>query len=402
MYYFKHIIPRKEHLLMTIIRNARIVTGSGITEGSIAWENGIITSVPECTDSAEIIDAGGAYLSAGFIDLHTHGGGGHDFMDGTVEAFLGAAELHAHHGTTTLLPTAVSGTYDETCAMINILELAQKANRYGADMPGLHLEGPYFAPSQAGAQDPRYLKTPKPEEYLPILESGGRILRWSAACELDGAFAFADACREHGVLCAAGHSDADLDTVEEAIGHGFTHLTHFYSGMSTVHRVNAYRVCGMVEAGYLRNDLTVEIIADGCHLPKGLLQMIYRFIGPDRTCLVTDSMRGAGLPDGTESILGSLKNGQKVFIEDGVAKMPDRKAFAGSVATADRLLRTMVNLAEVPLTDAVKMLTETPARIQGLCDRGTLEQGKRTDLVLFGSDLEVIRTVVGGRTVFAK
>ena len=170
--------------------------------------------------------------------------------------------------------------------------------------------------------------------------------------------------------------------------------------MSTVHRVNAYRVCGVVEAAYLCDDLTVEIIADGCHLPKALLQMIYRFIGPDRTCLVTDSMRGAGLPDGAESILGSLKNGQTVIIEDGVAKMPDRKAFAGSVATADRLLRTMGNIAEVPLTDAVKMLTETPARIQNLSDRGTLDAGKRADLVLFDEDLNVTKTVVGGRIVF--
>ena len=284
--------------------------------------------------------------------------------------------------------------------MFDVLDAAQAPNARGADMPGLHLEGPYFAPAQAGAQDPRFLKTPKPEEYLPILAQKGKVLRWSAACELDGADAFAEACREHGVLCAIGHSDADYDTVCASIGHGFTHVTHLYSGMSTVHRVNAYRVCGVVEAAYLCDDLTVEIIADGCHLPKALLQMIYRFIGPDRTCLVTDSMRGAGLPDGAESILGSLKNGQTVIIEDGVAKMPDRKAFAGSVATADRLLRTMVNIAEVPLTDAVKMLTETPARIQNLSDRGTLDAGKRADLVLFDEDLNVTKTVVGGRIVF--
>ena len=387
---------------MTIIKNARVIRGNTIADGTVAYENGILTEVPACTDGCEVIDAGGAYLSAGFIDLHTHGGGGHDFMDGTVEAFLGAAELHAKHGTTTLLPTATSGTYEETCAMFDLLTQVQAKNEYGADMPGIHLEGPYFSPAQAGAQDPRYLKTPKPEEYLPILDSTDKLLRWSAACELDGAMAFADACRAHGVLCAIGHSDADLATVEEAIGHGYTHLTHLYSGMSTVHRVNAYRVCGVVEAGYLLDDLTVEIIADGCHLPKGLLQMIYRFIGPDRTCLVTDSMRGAGLPDGAESILGSLTSGQTVIIEDGVAKMPDRKAFAGSVATTDRLLRTMVNIAEVPLCDAVKMLTETPAKIQKLTDRGTLDIGKRADLVLFDDSLQVIRTVVGGRTVFEK
>lgn len=388
---------------MTIIKNARIVRASDITVGSVAYDNGIITEVPTNASFNEIetIDANGAYLSAGFIDLHTHGGNGHDFMDGTVEAFLGAAELHAKHGTTTLLPTATSGSFEETCAIFDILDKAQRANVSGADMPGLHLEGPYFSPAQAGAQDPRFLKSPTPEEYLPILNSTDKILRWSAACELDGAFDFAESCRERGILCAVGHSDADLDTVEEAFKHGFTHLTHFYSGMSTVHRVNAYRVCGVVEAGYLLDDLTVEIIADGCHLPKGLLQMIYRFIGPDRICLVTDSMRGAGLSDGSESIIGSLTNGQTVIIEDGVAKMPDRKAFAGSVATADRLLRTMVNVAEVSLCDAVKMMTETPAKIQGLSDRGTLDVGKRADIVLFNDDLQIVRTVIGGKTVFA-
>lgn len=392
-----------ENKKLTVIQNARIIRNGKITENqALAFENGLIVDLPDNWENAEIIDARGQYLSAGFIDLHTHGGGGHDFLDGTVEAFLGAANLHAQYGTTTLLPTATSGTYEETCAMFDILKKAQAQNTKGADMPGFHLEGPYFSPAQAGAQDPRFLKTPKPEEYLSILDSTDKVLRWSAACELEGAFEFAEECRKHGVLCAVGHSDADYSTVCQAIDHGFTHLTHFYSGMSTIHRVNAYRVCGVVEAGYLRDDLTVEIIADGCHLPKELLQMIYRFIGPDRTCLVTDSMRGAGLPDGAESILGSLTNGQTVIIEDGVAKMPDRKAFAGSVATADRLLRTMVQIAEVPLCDAVKMLTQTPAKIQNLHDRGVLEPGKRADIVLFDDTLHVTRTIIGGKTVFEK
>lgn len=386
-----------------IIKNARIIRGGRIEENAaVAFENGRITAVPDERNAGDIIDAHGQYLSAGFIDLHTHGGGGHDFLDGTVEAFLGAAELHAKYGTTTLLPTATSGTYEETCAMFAVFEEAQKENHKGADMPGIHLEGPYFSPAQAGAQDPRYLRTPKPEEYLPILSASDKLLRWSAACELDGAFGFAEACREKGVLCAIGHSDAVYETVCAAIPHGFTHVTHLYSGMSTVHRIQAYRYAGVVEAAYLCDDLTVEIIADGVHLPKPLLQMVYRFIGPERTALVTDSMRGAGLPDGEESILGSKTNGQKVIIEDGVAKMPDRKAFAGSVATTDRLLRTMVQTAEVPLTDAVRMLTETPARIQKLYDRGTLDLGKRADIVLFDDTLHVSRTIVGGNTVYIK
>ena len=245
-------------MAVTIIENARVIRGGTVTDNAcVAFENGILTEVPADRTGAQILDAHGQYLSAGFIDLHTHGGGGHDFLDGTVEAFLGAAELHAAHGTTTLLPTATSGTYEETCAMFDVLDAAQAQNARGADMPGLHLEGPYFAPAQAGAQDPRFLKTPKPEEYQPILSQKGKVLRWSAACELDGADAFAEACREHGVLCAIGHSDADYDTVCASIGHGFTHVTHLYSGMSTVHRVNAYRDCGVMEAAYLCDDLTV-------------------------------------------------------------------------------------------------------------------------------------------------
>ncbi len=389
--------------MKTVIINARVIRDTAIeAHASVAFENGILTEAPANTEGWDIIDAEGHYVSAGFIDLHTHGGGGHDFLDGTVEAFLGAAKLHAAHGTTTLIPTATSGTYEETCAMFSVFEEAIRQNSCGADMPGIHLEGPYFSPAQAGAQDPRFLKTPKPEEYLPIMNATDKLLRWSAACELDGADVFAEACRERGILCAIGHCDATYEQVLCAKEHGFSHLTHLYSGMSTVHRINAYRYAGVVESGYLCDDLTVEIIADGSHLPKSLLQMVYKFIGPDRTALVTDSMRGAGAPDGTESILGSLTNGQTVYIEDGVAKMPDRKAFAGSVATADRLLRTMVNVAEVPLCDAVKMLTKTPAHIQGLSDRGTLTVGKRADIVIFDESFRVLRTVIGGSTVFQK
>ena len=387
---------------MTIIKNARIVTDHGYVNGCIAYENGIIVKAPaNAKDSDEIIDADGAYLSAGFIDLHTHGGNGHDFMDGTVEAFLGAAELHAKHGTTTLLPTATSGTYEETYAMFDILSKAQENNVRGADMPGIHLEGPYFSPSQAGAQDPNFIKAPDPNEYLPILNSTNKLLRWSAACETEGAFEFAEACRTNGVLCAIGHSDADFCVVEEAVKHGFSHLTHFYSGMSSVHRVNAYRVCGVVEAGYLLDDLTVEIIADGCHLPASLLKLICKVKGTDNVCLITDSIRAAGMPEGP-SIIGSAEDGMEIFIEDGVAKLPDRSAFAGSVATADRLVRNIVQLAELPLTDAVKMAAKTPARIFGLEGVGELKEGYDADIVIFNENIDVYKTIVKGNCVYTR
>lgn len=384
---------------MTIIRGGRIIRNGVIEEGEIAFENGVIVPVPADQSGAEIIDAKGQYVSAGFVDIHAHGGGGADFLDNTVEAFLIASRLHAQHGTTTLLPTATSGTPEETMGIMGVIDQASAECVDGADMPGIHFEGPYFSPVQCGAQDPNKVRYPDPDEYEKILEMSDRILRWSAAPELRGSDKFAAALRAKGVLPSIGHSDADYDEVVEAIKHGFTHITHLYSCCSTVHRRNAYRYAGIVEAAYLLDDLTVEIIADGVHLPPPLLQQVYRFIGPDRTALVTDSMRGAGMPDG-ESMIGSLEHGMKVIIEDGVAKLPDRSAFAGSVATMDRLVKNMVTLANATLTDAVKMATETPARIVGLTDRGTLDEGKRADIVVFDDAFRVSRTIVGGRTVY--
>lgn len=384
---------------MTIIRNGRVIRDGAILNTEIAFENGTIVPVPADASGAEIIDANGQYVSAGFVDIHTHGGGGADFLDNTEEAFLTAARLHAQHGTTTLLPTATSGTPEETVGILGVIERAAAACTDGADMPGIHFEGPYFSPVQCGAQDPDKVRAPDPEEYEKVLALSDRILRWSAAPELPGSDKFAAALRAKGVLPSIGHSNADYDEVVEAVKQGFTHITHLYSCCSTVHRRNAYRYAGIVESAYLLDDLTVEIIADGVHLPPPLLQQVYRFIGPDRTALVTDSMRGAGMPDG-ESVLGSMETGLKVIIEDGVAKLPDRTAFAGSVATMDRLVKNMVNLAKATLTDAVKMATETPARIVGLSDRGTLDIGKRADIVLFDDEFRVSRTIVSGNTVY--
>ena len=389
--------------MITKITNARIILGDAMADGlNLYFASGRITAV---TDDAlpfdACIDAQGLYLAPGFIDIHSHGGGDADFMDGTPEAFCQAARMHATHGTTTIVPTATSGSREEMLVMADVLEQACRENRLGADMPGLHLEGPYFALSQCGAQDPRFVRAPQPKEYLAILDATDHILRWSAAPELDGALDFGRELSRRGILASIGHTDADYDEVLAAVRAGYRHVTHLYSCMSTVHRKNAYRFAGVLESAYLLDDLTVEIIADGIHLPAPLLQFVYRFKGPDSIALVTDSMRGAGMPDGL-SILGSRENGQQVLIEDGVAKLMDRSAFAGSVATTDRLVRNMRTLAGATLTDAVKMATATPARIMGFADRGELKAGNRADLVLFDEDIVIQRTIVGGQTVFTQ
>lgn len=388
------------------IINAKIITPYRIIEkGSLLLQEGKIIQIseesknePDCLE----IDAKGLYVSPGFIDIHVHGGGGHDFMDGTVESYLGAAEIHAKHGTTSMVPTTLTSTNDELMNTFSVYRKANQENVRGSEFLGIHLEGPYFALSQRGAQDPKYIRNPHPEEYEKILEWSKDIIRWSAAPELEGSFTFANFLKDHGILASIAHSDAIYEEVEKAFEAGFTHITHLYSGMSGVKRINAFRYAGVIESAFLLDDMTVEIIADGVHLPPSLLKLIYKIKGASRTALVTDAMRGAGMPEG-ESILGSIKQGQKVIIEGGVAKLPDRTAFAGSVATTDRLVRTMVNTAAVPIVDAVRMMTSSPAKIIGVDHRkGTLAAGKDADIVLFDKDIQIFMTIIKGNIIYKK
>ncbi len=376
-----------------------------VKNGEVCIEDGVITyaGVQRKNDgSYEIRDYSGMYISPGLIDVHQHGGGGYDYMDGTMEAFMGAATLHAKHGTTTILPTTLTCPDEELFESFVTLRKVQNTPYDGAYLYGMHLEGPYFSADQKGAQDEKYLQVPNPDHYNRVLDAAeGCIVRWTVAPELEGAMELGDTLKKRGVYPSMGHSNATIDVAREALAHGYTHLTHFYSGMSTIVRIDGYRHPGLIEAGYLYDDLTVEIIADGKHLPDTLLQLVYRSKGVHRTVLVTDAMRGAGQTEG-RTILGSLENGQECFIEDGVAKLPDRKAFAGSVATADRLVRNMKNLANADICSAVAMMTATPARLFGIKERGVLKVGYRGDLAIFDDDINVISTVLGGNAIYQK
>ncbi|TAN15591.1 MAG: N-acetylglucosamine-6-phosphate deacetylase, partial [Chitinophagaceae bacterium] len=364
---------------------------------------GTLTSVCEGNikvDHAMEIDANGHYISPGFIDIHVHGGGGHDFMDGNENAFLEIAAIHAKYGTTAMVPTTLTGTKEEILHTLEVYDRADKKNISGAQFLGMHLEGPYFAMNQRGAQDPRYIRDPDPEEYMDIIAHSDSIRRWSAAPELEGAIPFGRYLKSKGILPAVAHTDAIYEDVIVAFENGYTLATHLYSGMSGVTRRNAFRYAGVIESAFLLDGMDVEVIADGVHLPEPLLKLIYKIKGPDRIALITDAMRGAGMPEG-ESVLGNYKTGLKVIIEDGVAKLPDRSSFAGSVATADRLVRTMVKTAKVPLTDAVRMITHTPARIMGVSEsKGSLAVGKDADIVIFDQDIHIKSTIIKGKVVY--
>ena len=386
------------------ITDGTIITGGETFTGNVILRGGVIDYVgpgsPELPEDVEIIDAQGLYVAPGFIDMHTHGAGGADFMDGTVEAYLTAARMHAIHGTTLLYPTTLTSTNEALYGSFDTYLKAEEQNTDGAQFGGMHLEGPYFSPMYAGAQDPRYLRNPRPEEYLEILDRCPKLARWSFAPELEGSEEFAAELKKRGIVASIGHTNATFGECDAAYKAGAGLMTHFYSCMSTVSRRNAYRFAGTIEYGYIQDGMDIEIRADGIHVPQDLLHLLLKIKGVERISLVTDSMRGAGMPEGP-SILGGLADGQEVIVEDGVAKLLDRTAFAGSVATADRLVRTMVQVAGCSMTDAVRMITVNPARIMGISDRkGALKAGMDADVVIFDENVNIKNTIIKGKIVY--
>lgn len=390
---------------MRIFTNARVILpGKILPSGYLLEKDGLIMSVGAMQDipacSGQVIDCRHHYLSPGFVDLHTHGGGGFDYMDGEVEDVIGSARAHLSHGTTSLMPTTLTSSDKALYKTIDAYLEALPCRENMPNLLGLHLEGPYFSPAEKGAQDPQFLRTPSPGHYLPLLDyAQGQIRRLSFAPELPGALAMTRCLAKKGVLLSAAHTCATLADLRLAVEHGVRYLTHFYSGMSTITRQNGNRILGVVEGGYLLDELSVEIIADGIHLPPDLLRLILKCKSHDSICLCTDSMRAAGLPDGP-SVLGAKIGGQAVIVEDGVAKMPDRSCFAGSVATADRLVRVMVQQAGLDLVSAVKMMSLNPARLAGFgMQKGSLEAGKDADLLLFDEQIQIQQVYVMGKPV---
>lgn len=386
--------------MKTVFTNGRIILADRILDGySVIVEDGVISDVTRGNTAADkVVDLGGHYLAPGFIDMHTHGAGGHDFMDGTEEAIKGACMTHLSHGTTSIVPTTLTCLNSELFNFFEVFREVKAGWHEGPNLLGIHLEGPFFNAAQAGAQDPKFLQLPTRENFMPILEAGGAdIMRISVAVELEGALELGRELKQRGIIAAIGHSDATYAEVAKAVEAGYSFVTHLYSGMSALHRVGPYRVLGVVESAYLFDELGVEIISDGKHLPPELLRLIVKNKGIDNICLITDSMRGAGMPEGSRPKLGSLTNGQETLIRDGVAMMPDLKAFAGSVCTTDRCVRTMYKLAGVSLPDAVRMMTANPARVLGIDgSKGTIAKGMDADLVVFDEDINISSVYVGG------
>lgn len=371
-----------------IIKSDLIVLPNGIFDGFIVIEDGKIAEITEKLPEGEMIDATGNYVMAGFVDIHTHGGGGFSFTESSPDEIVDGCVFHMTHGTTTIVPTVTTGAFSIMREAVKNIQIA-KQNRLAANLLGAHMEGPYLSPAQCGAQAPGHITEPKPEEYISLVEeTGSTIVRWTYAPERDKDGKFCRFLKDHGIVASAGHTDAKYSDMALAIDNGLSLVTHLYSCTSTVTRDHGFRSLGVIESTFLRDEICAEIIADGKHLPPDLVRMIVKIKGIDRVAAVTDSLSVAGSP-----ATCGVMSGVEYIIEDGVAKLSDRSAFAGSVATADVLLRTLVRECGFTLSEASTMLSATPARLFGL-NTGKLEVGLDSDIVVLNKDFEVQQVFV--------
>lgn len=372
--------------MLTQIYNGHVLTPEGwVNDGSVIIEGCRIKEVSKSSRRLDgmdkTYDAQGMHIVPGGVELHCHGGGGRDFQECTREAFETAARAHLLHGTTSIYATMSSSTLqmmEQGCATCD--ELMKQP---GSTIMGMHLEGPYLNPSKAGAQMPEVIRVPNPREYKHIVEDFECMRRWDTAPELPGATEMGKYITGKGVVAAIAHTAAEFKHVKAAWDAGYTLATHFYNAMPGFHNVREFKHAGTVESVYLLEDMSVEVIADGIHVPSTLLSLVYHMKGVEHTALCTDAL--AVTASETEHAFDP-----RVIIEDGVCKLSDRSALAGSIATMDRLIKTMVRVADVPLHDAARMASETPSRIMGIYDRkGSLQRGKDADIILLDDDINL-------------
>ncbi len=386
--------------MKTCFINCRVILENCIATCAVVTEQDKIIYVgdhPPMNDDTHVIDGKGLYLSPGFVDIHVHGGGGFGVMDCTAEAVCRMCETHLRHGTTSILPTTLASSVALLQKAILSVKEASEKQKYQTIL-GVHLEGPFLSPSQKGAQSEDSILPVTEEHVKELLDTWDGIRMVGAAPEIPNIKILADELKRRKITMTVAHSDASFEDVERAVSLGFSDVTHIYSGCSTVTRKMGYRIAGVVEAGLCLDALSVTAIADLSHLPPSLLKLIYKCKGSDKMALITDALEPAGIQMENGTIY-TQKNGVSALYEDGVMKLTDRTAFAGSVATMDCLVRNMKQVLELPIWEAVKMASFTPASVIGETTKGKISVGFDADLLLFDEDIRIRYCMCGGKEV---
>jgi len=351
------------------------ISGSGIVDAMQT------TDVPAGAERTQCL------IVPGFIDCHIHGGDGADFMDADDASNARILSFHARNGTTALAATTLSGSVQDLHDAVVAIARAAQAERRGAEICAIHLEGPYISADRAGAQDRSSIRSADIQEIGALLSEAPK-LRWmmTLAPEVAGARALMEHFRGR-ITFSIGHTAADYGDAVAALEWGASHFTHLFNAMTGMH----HREPGVVGAALLSLEATAELVADGIHVHPAVLHIATRMM-PHRIALVTDAMRACGLPDGTYKLYG-----YDVIVAEGAARLAGGGALAGSVLTMAGAVRNMVELAGMPIESVIPLASEVPARILGIADRkGKIDGGYDADLVLLNDKLGIDRVFVRG------
>ncbi len=379
-----------------------------LENGVVVCRNGVIDRVGPAAEiaippDAARVDAGGGFIAPGYVDIHVHGGAGADFMDGTPEAVITATRAHARHGTTSIFPTTTTGSRAQITAMLQACQIAQREWRpdNGARIAGVHFYGPYFAEDKVGCHLQSGRRDPDPREYLEHFDRG--IIRVATcAAELPGAEAFFREAARRGCFVTCGHSNASWAEMARAFRAGMRHVDHFWCAMSSVPSVRARLGTpsqGSMEQFVLAHaEMSTEVIADGCHLAPELLEFAFVMKGPGRLCLVTDANRALDLPPGRYRF-GPDEDGEW-FESDGRVGFQPGGGLASAVVGMDTMVRTMHAATSAGVVHAVRMGSLTPAERVGMAGEiGSLQPGRRADVLVLDPELRVQRVCIGGAVV---
>lgn len=386
---------------MNVYKNCKVIFPQKIRDCIVLTDNGKIIDIVERYDERPtdvVTDCGGLYLSPGFIDAHVHGGGNKSAMSENFQDIIKMAEAHLKYGTTSIVPTTLAAPIEQLKKVILSIKKAVEESTH-ANILGVHLEGPYLNLKYKGAQSPENILNPKENPPEELLDLWNKILVMGAAPEVDGGLELGKKLKDRGIVASVAHSAASFEQVEEAVKYGYSDVTHIYNACTSCFKTGVFRTAGVVEAGLVIDSITTQTIADLRHLPKGVLQLIYKSKGDEKMYLITDGLEFSA-SNIKENTIYTQENGMSVIYEDNVMKLSDRSALAGSASVLSDCVRNMYKVVGVPLYSAVRMASLTPAEILGFSKtKGQIKKGCDADLILFDDKINIKSVITNGTVV---
>lgn len=387
---------------MMLLKNASVISGGKLLNNYnlLVEGNRIVKLTRQSIECDNIIDCTGLYVAAGYIDIHTHGGYLHDVMEGTPESIEKISKFHLDMGTTTFLPTTLTSSIASLTAAIDNVRKYMTVNKYSR-IHGLHLEGPFFTPRNAGAQPPQYLLEPDENNTKFIFDNEDIIKRIAVAPDVKGIAPYVGKFTRHGIQVSGGH-DSSVDTeISACIEEGMNSVTHFSNCTSMAsRRPLPHKHLGLTEIALLDDRLYVEVICDNRHIPFPYFKIIYKMKGADKIMLVSDSLSLSGMGN-IRNYLGKRGEGYEIEVKDGVGIITLLNTYAGSVTPIARMVQILIRDYSIPIEEAVIMGSLNQARLLKLDDRGDMKEGMLADINIMDNKGEIKYTIFNGKTIKA-